>query len=78
MGPLMDSAMNTNAFVEMMDDSTLIEQQYDVVAGDWPQSYDETVLVLTPSGGVSDFVLYAMNLRDPKCGVGHDDFAVGQ
>ena len=64
-GGLMDSAMNTNAFVEMMDDSTLIEQQYDVVAGDWPQSYDETVLVLTPSGGVSDFVLYAMNLRDP-------------
>lgn len=59
------SQMSTNVFNKMLDDTTLIEQQYDLMAGHWPESYDETVLVLTPNGGVSDFVLYAMDLRDP-------------
>lgn len=64
MGP-MASAMQTNAFAEMMDDPSLIEQQYDLLAGTWPQEEDEVLLVLTPSGGISDFVLFAMGLRDP-------------
>lgn len=62
---LMSASMSTNLFHEMMDDTSLIEQQYDVVAGRWPQAYNETVLVLTAGGSVSDFVFYAMNLRDP-------------
>lgn len=64
-GGLMASSMGSDAFHEMMDDSSLVEQQYDVLAGDWPRTYDEVVLVLTPKGGVSDFVLYTMGLRDP-------------
>ena len=62
---LMASAMNTNVFAEMPDDTRLVEEQYDVRAGHWPTRYDETVLVLTPSGRVSDFMLYTMGLRDP-------------
>ncbi|MGC4153694.1 MAG: ABC transporter ATP-binding protein/permease [Propionicimonas sp.] len=62
---LMASAMNTNVFAEMPDDTRLVEEQYDVRAGRWPSGYDETVLVLTPSGRVSDFLLYSMGLRDP-------------
>ena len=64
-GSFMSASMSTNVFAQMMDDTTLIEQQYDLLAGHWPQSYDETVVVLTPNGGISDFVLYAMDLRDP-------------
>lgn len=66
MSGIMSMGMSTNAFYQMMDDSVLIESQYDVVSGHWPESYDECVLVLTESGGVSDFMLYAMDLRDPK------------
>ena len=62
---MMSASMSTNVFSELVDDLSLIESHFDVVAGDWPSGYDETVLVLTPSGGVSDFVLYAMGLRDP-------------
>ena len=62
---LMASAMNTNVFAEMPDDTRLVEEQYDVRAGRWPSRYDETVLVLSPSGKVSDFMLYTMGLRDP-------------
>lgn len=61
----MASAMRMSAFAEMVDDTSLIEQQYDVLAGHWPESYNEVLLVLTPSGGISDFLLYTMGIRDP-------------
>lgn len=64
MGSMMPMAMPMSAFSEMVDDPALIEQQYNVVAGDWPRTYNEAVLVLTPLGSVSDFVLYAMGLKD--------------
>ena len=61
----MSQAMNTNVFDQMMDDTSVVEEQYEVVKGRWPSDYDELVLVLTPGGGISDFMLYAMGLRDP-------------
>ena len=57
-------SVSMGAFSELLDDPSLIEQQYEVVAGRWPSAYDEAVLVLTPLGSVSDFVLYAMGLKD--------------
>jgi len=62
---LMAANMSTNVFNEMVGDTSLVEPQYDVVAGHWPTSYNEIVVVLTDNGGVSDFMLYAMGLRDP-------------
>ena len=61
---IMSSMMNTNVFYEMPADTTLVEDQYDVKAGRWPENYNECVLVLTSTGGVSDFMLYTMGLRD--------------
>ncbi|MBW6469172.1 MAG: ABC transporter ATP-binding protein, partial [Coriobacteriia bacterium] len=62
---LMASSMNTNVFEELVDDTAMIEGQYDVMVGRWPAAYNETVVVLTPNGGVTDFMVYAMGLRDP-------------
>jgi len=53
-----------SVFHEMPGDLKLFESQYNVVAGHWPESYDELVLVLSPGGRVLDFQLYAMGLRD--------------
>ena len=41
------------------------EGQYDIKAGRWPENYNECVLVLTTGGGMSDFMLYTLGLRDP-------------
>ncbi len=41
---------------------TLMEQ-YDVIYGSWPQSYDEVVLVVDQNNEVSDLVLYTLGLR---------------
>ena len=61
---LMSSMMSTNVFYEMPKTESLYENQYDVKEGRWPQSYNECVLVLTPNGGMSDFLLYTLGLRD--------------
>ena len=61
---IMSSMMSTNVFYEMPSDPDLYQDQYDVVAGTWPQRYNDVVLVLTPNGKVSDFMLYTMGLRD--------------
>lgn len=61
---IMSSMMSTNVFYEMPSDPDLYQDQYDVVAGTWPQSYNDIVFVLTPNGKVSDFMLYTMGLRD--------------
>ena len=61
---LMSSMMSTDVFYELPEQASLYENQYEVVAGRWPESYDECVVVLTSTGGISDFMLYTMGLRD--------------
>ena len=61
---LMSASMSTDVFYEMPSDPGLYENQYDVKAGRWPENYNECVLVLTSSGGISDFMLYTLELRD--------------
>ncbi len=41
---------------------TLLDQ-YDVIYGSWPQSYDEVVLIVNQNNEVSDLVLYTLGLR---------------
>ena len=61
---IMSSMMSTNIFYKLPDNMGMVEGQYDVMAGHWPENYDEIVLVLAPGGSVSDFMLYSMGLRD--------------
>lgn len=58
--------MNTSAFSEMIEDQSLLNSQYDVVAGHWPENYDECVLVLSKSGKISDYTLYNIGVLDPQ------------
>ena len=62
---MMSSMMSTNVFFEMPKNEDLYKDQYDVQAGRWPKNHNECVVVLTSSGGISDFMLYTLGLRDP-------------
>ncbi len=62
---LMSMSMSTDVFYELPSSPLLYEDQYDVLAGQWPSSYDEVVLVLTGSGSMADQLLYTMGLRNP-------------
>ena len=61
---LMSMSASTDVFAEMVGNTRIVEEQYDVVAGHWPQSYNECVLVLTSGGNISDFMSYVLGLRD--------------
>ena len=60
------SAYSMNVFFEIPENEDLYINQYDIKTGRWPQNSNEAVLVLTPNGGVSDYIIYAFGLRDPK------------
>lgn len=61
---MMSSMMSTNVFYRMPKNTSLYENQYDVKAGRWPKKYNECVLVLSQDGGMSDFLLYTLGLRN--------------
>ncbi len=61
---LMSMTMSTDVFSEMPNDPELYVNSYDVKAGRWPENYNEVVLVTTPSGYMSDFMLYTLGLRE--------------
>lgn len=61
---LFASSMSMNMFHQLMDDTSLVQAQYEMKAGHWPTEPNEVLLVLTPDGTVPDRVLYSMGLRD--------------
>lgn len=46
--------------------SDLLEKQYDVVYGSWPNSYNEIVLVLDENNELDDMTLYALGLKSKE------------
>lgn len=64
MNSMMSSMMSTDVFMELPKNESLYKHQYELKAGAWPKDSSEAVLVLTSKGYVSDFMLYALGLRD--------------
>ncbi len=57
---MMSAMMNTDVFYALPENTSLYENQYEVKAGHWPENSFECVVVLSPSGYISDFMLYTM------------------
>ena len=61
----MMSVWNSNdLFCRLPDKEEIYRDSYKVLAGRWPREMDECVLVLLPGGGVPDYLLYSMGLKD--------------
>lgn len=58
------TANTSDVWSEMISNQELLESQYDVIAGKWPESYDEVVMVVTADNEITDYELYALGLRD--------------
>lgn len=56
--------MDSDAFQELIDDQEMLDSQYDVVRGRWPQQYDELVFVLPRGGKIPDQIAYTLGLKD--------------
>jgi putative ABC transport system permease protein len=66
MASQMSSMFSTGVEVweEMLDNQALLSSQYDVIAGAWPENYNEIVLIVDENNEISDMALYALGLRD--------------
>lgn len=53
-----------NLWSQMIGNQEMLENQYDVIAGEWPDSYDEVVLVVSEYNEITDYELYTLGLRD--------------
>ncbi len=53
-------------FNQMIDDKELLNSQYDVLKGRWPEKYDEIVIVLAEPNAISDLLVYSLGLRDTE------------
>ena len=63
---LMSLMMSTDSFNALPADERMYKDQYDLVAGHWPEDEHDLVLVLSSDGSVSDLVLFMLGERDPE------------
>ena len=59
------SAMGTNFWSELLNNKTT-EEQYEILAGRLPESYNEVVFIVNEHNELSDLALYALGLRDQQ------------
>ena len=57
---------STDVWEELLDNQDLLKSQYSVVAGNWPQKYNEVVLMVDKNNQISDYTLYSLGLKDQK------------
>ena len=53
-------------FYQLPSDKELYKDDYELLAGTWPVKDTDCVLVISGSDGISDFVLYAMGIKDAQ------------
>ncbi len=54
----------TDVWQELLDNQELLESQYDVLAGKWPENYNEVVLIVNENNEIYDYTLYALGILD--------------
>ena len=61
---MMSSSASLNIWQEMLSNRTLMEEQYDVIAGRFPEEKNEVVLIVDERNEINDMYLYALGLKD--------------
>lgn len=61
---VMSAYMDTDIFSEMIDNVDMLDAQYQVLQGRWPENYDEMVMVLSDPHQITDYMAYTLGLRD--------------
>lgn len=51
-------------WTELLDNQEMLESQYDVLEGKWPEHFDEVVLVANENNEINDMALYSLGLKD--------------
>ena len=55
-----------DVFNELSENTTLIKNTYDILAGRLPKTKEEVILIVDSYGEISDYALYAIGLKDQQ------------
>ena len=66
MSALISSSGMMDVMSEMIDNQELLDQQYELVTGEWPKEENEIVLVVSKNNQVSRMTLYMLGLLDQE------------
>lgn len=66
MASSMTSMMPVNAWIELIGDETLMDAQYDIIAGKMPEKFNEVVLIVDGNNMINELVVYALGLKDQE------------
>jgi len=56
----------SDVFTEMFENKEMNDKMYQVVSGRMPESYNEVILLVDDNNRISDYVLYALGLKDQE------------
>lgn len=60
------SQFGGSVWAEMIGNGDLLDSQYDVLAGKWPEKFNEVVLVVDKNNEITDVTLYSLGLADEE------------
>ena len=60
------SMSNTDIWTPLLDNQNLLKSQNDLLAGKWPEKYNEVVLIADENNQISDYALYSLGLKNQK------------
>ena len=55
---------SNDVFSEMLANQELLENQYDLLAGNWAKESNELMLIVNENNEISDYVLYTLGIKD--------------
>ncbi|MGN0647940.1 MAG: ATP-binding cassette domain-containing protein [Oscillospiraceae bacterium] len=58
------STSSMDVWTTMYSDTELLESQYDLISGSWPQNFQEVILVVDDRNEITDLTMYGLGLRD--------------
>ncbi|MBQ4311883.1 MAG: ABC transporter ATP-binding protein/permease [Oscillospiraceae bacterium] len=62
----MSNMSGLDRWSEMIDNEALLHSQYDIIAGKWPESFDEAVLVVSENNELTDYTLFSLDILDQE------------
>ena len=57
---------NSSVWNQLLGNQQVLDEQYDVLAGHWPEKFNEVLLVADKNNEVDDYTLYSLGLKDPE------------
>lgn len=63
---MMSTMNNAEVWKELLNNEDSLHSQYDLIYGQWPENYNDVVIIVDKNNEISDYTLYALGLKATK------------